>query len=70
VGHVVGDQHDADRGLGVVLITHDMTHVCEVAYRAHVLRLGRRVATLTGDQITVTSLVTAMTSGRTEEATS
>jgi len=60
----------ADRGLGVVLITHDMTHVCEVADRAHVLRLGRRVATLTGDQITVTGLVTAMTSGRTEEATS
>jgi hypothetical protein len=32
-----------------------------------VLRLGRRVATLTGTEITVTALVTAMTSGRTAE---
>ncbi len=57
----------ADRGLGVVLITHDMTQVCDVADRAHVLRLGRRVATLTRSEITVQSLVTAMTSGRTEK---
>jgi simple sugar transport system ATP-binding protein len=57
----------ADRGLGVVLITHDMTQVCEVADRAHVLRLGRRVTTLSGDQINVTALVTAMTSGHTDE---
>jgi simple sugar transport system ATP-binding protein len=57
----------ADRGLGVVLITHDMTQVCEVADRAHVLRLGRRVATLARSEISVQALVTAMTSSRTDK---
>ena len=34
-----------DRGLAVVLISHSMPHVLEVADRVQVLRLGRRVAT-------------------------
>jgi simple sugar transport system ATP-binding protein len=52
----------ADRGLGVVLITHNMTHVVEVADRVEVLRLGRRVASLDARQVTVEGLVVAMTS--------
>jgi simple sugar transport system ATP-binding protein len=52
----------ADRGLGVVLITHNMTHVTEVADRVEVLRLGRRVASLNASDVTVESLVVAMTS--------
>lgn len=35
-----------DRGLAVILISHNMPHVYEVADRVHVQRLGRRVAVL------------------------
>ena len=37
-----------DSGLAVVLISHSMPHVLEVADRVQVLRLGRRVATYDG----------------------
>lgn len=50
-----------DRGLGVVLISHSMPHVLEVADRVQVLRLGRRVATYDAKQTTVEELVGAMT---------
>ena len=33
-----------DRGLPVILISHNMPHVFEVADRIHVHRLGRRAA--------------------------
>ena len=35
-----------EKGLAVVLISHDMPHVFELADRIHVQRLGRRVAVL------------------------
>lgn len=58
----------ADRGLGVVLITHNMTHVVDVADRVEVLRLGRRVRSLDAGQATVEGLVVSMTSDtRTED---
>lgn len=50
-----------DRGLAVVLISHSMPHVLEVADRVQVLRLGRRVATYTAADTTVEELVGAMT---------
>jgi simple sugar transport system ATP-binding protein len=50
-----------DRGLAVVLISHNMPEVLEVADRIEVLRLGRRVATFTREEATVESLVGAMT---------
>lgn len=50
-----------DRGLAVVLISHNMPEVLEVADRIEVLRLGRRVATFTREQATLESLVGAMT---------
>ncbi len=56
----------ADHGLGVVLITHNMTHVVEVADRVEVLRLGSSVATFVRGEATVDRLVTAMTSGTTD----
>jgi simple sugar transport system ATP-binding protein len=59
----------ADQGLGVVLITHNMTHVVEVADRVEVLRLGSSVATFTRGQATVEGLVKAMTSGTTDAHT-
>jgi simple sugar transport system ATP-binding protein len=50
-----------DRGLAVVLVSHNMPQVLEVADRIQVLRLGRRVATFSRDQATLESLVAAMT---------
>jgi fructose transport system ATP-binding protein len=35
-----------DRGLPVILISHDMPHVWDVADRIHVQRLGRRIAVI------------------------
>ena len=37
-----------DKGIAVVLISHSMPHVLEVADRIQVMRLGTRVATLPG----------------------
>jgi simple sugar transport system ATP-binding protein len=51
----------ADRGVAVVLITHNMPEVLEVSDRIEVLRLGRRVATFVGADATVEQLVGAMT---------
>jgi simple sugar transport system ATP-binding protein len=50
-----------DSGLAVVLISHSMPHVLEVADRVQVLRLGRRVATYDGRNTSVEELVGAMT---------
>jgi simple sugar transport system ATP-binding protein len=52
-----------DDGRAVVLITHNMQQVLEVADRVEVLRLGRRVATFRAADITVEDLVAAMTAG-------
>ena len=57
-----------DSGTAVVLISHNMPHVVEVADRVEVLRLGRRVATIDRADATIERLVTAMTSGTAEAA--
>jgi simple sugar transport system ATP-binding protein len=57
-----------DSGTAVVLISHNMPQVVEVADRVEVLRLGRRVATIDRADATIERLVTAMTSGSTEAA--
>src|SRR5699024_10519755 len=51
-----------DSGKAVVLISHNMTEVTDIADRVQVLRLGRRVAEFERGA-TVEELVTAMTSG-------
>ena len=51
----------ADRGIAVVLISHNMPEVLEVSDSIQVLRLGRRVATFTSAEATVEKLVGAMT---------
>jgi simple sugar transport system ATP-binding protein len=56
-----------DEGTAVVLISHNMPQVLEVADRVEVLRLGARVARFTAADATVEDLVGAMTSGTTEE---
>jgi simple sugar transport system ATP-binding protein len=50
-----------DKGIAVVLISHSMPHVLEVADRVHVMRQGRRVAVLDAKQSSVEELVGAMT---------
>jgi simple sugar transport system ATP-binding protein len=56
-----------DEGIAVVLISHNMPQVLEVADRVEVLRLGARVARFTAADATVEDLVAAMTSGTAEE---
>jgi simple sugar transport system ATP-binding protein len=48
-------------GLSVVLISHNMPEVMEVADRVEVLRLGRRVAMFRRGDATMADLVGAMT---------
>jgi simple sugar transport system ATP-binding protein len=50
-----------DRGLAVVLISHNMPEVLEVADRVEVLRLGERVARFERGDVTMEQIVGAMT---------
>jgi fructose transport system ATP-binding protein len=50
-----------DRGLPVVLISHNMPHVFEVADRIHVARLGKRAAVLNPRKISMSDTVAVMT---------
>ena len=49
------------KGIAVLLISHSMPHVLDVADRVQVLRLGRRVTTLDASKTSVEELVGAMT---------
>lgn len=53
-----------DRGLSVVLISHNMPHVFEVADRIHVARLGRRVAVLDPKRVSMSDAVAVMTGAK------
>jgi len=57
-----------ERGLAVVVITHNMVDVFEVADKAIVMRLGRRVATLRMGDSTPEDVVGAITGARTFDA--
>jgi len=50
-----------DKGLPVVLISHNMPHVFEVADRIHVARLGKRAAVLNPRNISMSDTVAVMT---------
>lgn len=50
-----------DRGLPVILISHDMPHVFEVADRIQIMRLGRRAAVTTPQKKTMSEVVAIMT---------
>jgi simple sugar transport system ATP-binding protein len=50
-----------DQGLSVVLISHNMPEVFEVADRIEVLRLGERVARLRPKEVSMEDVVSAMT---------
>jgi D-xylose transport system ATP-binding protein len=53
----------ADQGLGVVLISHNLQDVFEVATRITVLRLGRDVGVYEREQTTQQEIVQAITAG-------
>src|SRR5207302_3205635 len=50
-----------ERGLPVILISHDMPHVFELADRIQIMRLGRRVAVVTPQTHTMPEAVAIMT---------
>jgi fructose transport system ATP-binding protein len=50
-----------DRGLPVILISHDMPHVFELADRISIMRLGRRVAVVTPQSHSMPEAVAIMT---------
>jgi fructose transport system ATP-binding protein len=50
-----------DRGLPVILISHNMPHVFELADRIHIQRLGKRVAVVTPQTHTMSEAVAIMT---------
>jgi simple sugar transport system ATP-binding protein len=50
-----------EKGIAVILISHSMPHVLEVADRVQVMRMGRRVVTYKAAETTVEELVGAMT---------
>jgi fructose transport system ATP-binding protein len=50
-----------DKGLPVILISHNMPHVFEIADRIHVARLGKRCAVLNPKKISMSDTVAVMT---------
>jgi fructose transport system ATP-binding protein len=50
-----------DRGLPVILISHNMPHVWELADRIHVQRLGKRIAVIKPNEYTMSDGVAIMT---------
>lgn len=54
-----------DRGLPVVLISHNMPNVFDIADRIHIMRLGRRAAVVTPKTHTMNDVVAIMTGAAT-----
>jgi len=50
-----------DKGLPVILISHNMPHVFEVADRIHIQRLGRRATVITPESHSMSEAVAIMT---------
>jgi fructose transport system ATP-binding protein len=50
-----------ERGMPVILISHNMPHVFEVANRIHIQRLGRRATIVTPESHTMSEAVAIMT---------
>ena len=53
-----------DRGLPIILISHDMPHVFELADRIHIQRLGKRVAVIKPDEYSMSDAVAIMTGAK------
>ncbi len=53
-----------DKGLPVILISHNMPHVFEIADRIHIQRLGKRVAVVNPKTISMSDAVAVMTGAK------
>jgi fructose transport system ATP-binding protein len=53
-----------DQGLPVILISHNMPHVFEVADRIHIARLGKRAAVVNPKKISMSDTVAVMTGAK------
>ena len=53
-----------DRGLPVILISHNMPHVFEIADRVHIARLGKRAAVVNPKKISMSDAVAVMTGAK------
>jgi fructose transport system ATP-binding protein len=56
------------RGLPIILISHNMPHVFEVADRIHIHRLGRRLTVVDPKKVTMSDAVAMMTGAMTPPA--
>jgi fructose transport system ATP-binding protein len=54
-----------DQGLPVILISHNMPHVFEIADRIHIQRLGKRAAIVNPKKISMSDAVAVMTGAKT-----
>ena len=57
-----------DQGLPVILISHNMPHVFEIADRIHIARLGRRAAVVNPKKISMSDTVAVMTGAMAPES--
>lgn len=57
-----------ERGLPIILISHNMPHVFDIAHRIHVHRLGRRLAVINPAEVTMADAVALMTGALEPEA--
>ena len=69
VGHLRLIERLRERGLGVIVISHNMADVQAVADRLYVLRLGRNAAEFKIEDVTTEQLVAAIT-GASDEVVS
>ncbi len=53
-----------DKGLPVILISHNMPHVFEIADRIHIARLGKRAAVVDPRRISMSDTVAVMTGAK------
>mgnify|MGYP001007074151 FL=1 len=56
-----------DKGLPVILISHNMPHVFEIADRIHIQRLGRRACVVNPKKISMSDTVAVMTGAKAVE---
>ncbi len=65
--HVLAQRLDRDvrgRGIPIILISHNMPHVFEVADRIHIHRLGRRLCVINPKEHTMSDAVAYMTGAK------
>lgn len=53
-----------DKGLPVILISHNMPHVFDIADRIHIARLGKRACVVDPKKISMSDTVAVMTGAK------